>query len=137
MACRDYEEHHGRTNMKIAVLDDNVAVGEMLQDGLQLIGHTVSVFFSSSQFLAALSTPTTAQHPFDLIIVDLLLSEGISGVEVIAQARRTFPDLPAILISAGSSWDIEAARRAMPDIKVLRKPFRLITLLTMVKELSN
>ena len=123
--------------MKIAVLDDNVAVGEMLQDGLQLLGHTVGVFFSPSQFLTALSTQSTAQPPFDLIIIDLFLSEGMSGVDVIAQARKSFPDLPAILISAGSSWDIEAARRAMPGIKVLRKPFSITALLTLVKELSK
>lgn len=122
--------------MKIGVLDDNVAVGEMLQAGLQLAGHTVSVYFSPAKFLADICAPTTTLPPFDLIIVDLLLAEEISGIEVINQVRKTFPDLPVILISAGSSWEIEAARRALPGIGVLRKPFRLTTLLSMVKKRS-
>lgn len=123
--------------MKIAVLDDNAAVGQMLQDALHLVRHTVSVFLSPSQFLAVLNRPHTAQPPFDLIIVDLLLSEGMSGLDVITRVRKTFPDLPAILITAGTSWDVEAARRSMPDIKILRKPFSLAALLNIVKELSG
>ena len=123
--------------MKIAVLDDNAAVGEMLQDALHLVRHTVSVFLSPSQFLAALSRASTVRSPFDLIIVDLFLSEGMSGIDAVNQARKTFPDLLAILITAGTSWDIEAARRAMPDIKILRKPFSLAALLNMVNELSR
>jgi len=126
--------------MRIAVLDDNVAIGEMLQNALELAGHTAVVYYSPSKFLAKIIESTTASIPFDLLIVDLLLEvleEGLSGVEVIHRAWNSFPDLPVILISAGSSWQIEAARRALPSVKVLRKPFSLATLLAMVKELST
>jgi CheY-like chemotaxis protein len=78
-----------------------------------------------------------AAAPFDLIIVDLLLSERTSGVEVIHQVRNIFPDLPAILISAGSSLEVEAASIALPGVRVLRKPFRIAALLTMLKELTT
>jgi DNA-binding response OmpR family regulator len=123
--------------LRIAVLDDNLSIGEMLQVGLELDGHTVVVHFNPSKFLATLMEPTTASTPFDLLIIDLCLSEGISGVEVIHQVWNDFPDLPVILISAGSSWQIEAARNALPGVRVLRKPFSLLTLMAMVKELSN
>jgi len=123
--------------MRIAVLDDNADIGEMLQQALELAGHTVVVYYSPSKLLAKIIEPTTASIPFDLLIVDLLLEEGMSGVEVIHRAWHSFPDLPVILISTGSSWQIEAARRALPSVKVLRKPFSLSTLLAMVKELST
>ena len=123
--------------MQIAVLDDNVDVGEMVKEGLQLAGHTVRVYFSPSKFLADIRDSTTALTSLDLLIVDLDLAEGISGVEVITQVRTTFPNLPVIFISAGSFREIEAARRAVPGIEVLRKPFMLRTLLTMVKKRSK
>ncbi len=123
--------------MRIAVLDDNVAISEMLQHALELAGHTVVVYYNPSKFLAKIIEPTTASIPFDLLIVDLLLEEGMSGVEVIHRAGNSFPDLSVILISTGSSWQIEAARRALPSVKVLRKPFSLATLLALVKELST
>ena len=123
--------------MRIAVLDDNLGIGEMLQTGLGLYGYTVVTYSKPSEFLASLMEPTSASTPPGLLIVDLFLSEGISGVEVIRQVWNAFPDLPVILISAGGFWQIEPARRALPGVRVLQKPFSLPTLLAMVKELST
>jgi len=132
-------EYGGRYDVKIAVLDDNLTIGEMLQQGLELAGHTVVLYSSPSKFLTDINAKEAkmAAAPFDLMIVDLLLSERTSGLEVIHQVRNIFPDLPAILISAGSSLEVEAARRALPGVRVLRKPFRIAALLTMMKELST
>jgi two-component system, OmpR family, response regulator len=125
--------------VKIAVLDDNPAISEMLQLSLELAGHTVIAYTSPSKFLADINAQVSAiaSAPFDLIIVDLLLPERISGVEVIHRVRKVFPDLPVILISAGSSQEIEAARKALPTVIVLRKPFKMATLLAMIQELST
>jgi len=123
--------------MRVAVLDENRSVGEMLQQYLELEGHTVVVYYSPSKFLANIIEPTTASTSFDMLIVDLFLSEGISGGEVVHQVRNTFPDLPVILILAGSIWEIEATRRALPTVRVLRKPFSMATLLAMIQELKH
>ena len=123
--------------MRIGVLEDNIFIGEMLQHGLQLEGHTVVVYYCPTEFLAHMSEPTIASTSFDLIIVDLFFSEGISGGEVIHHVRRILPDLPAIFIAVGSSWQIEAARRALPTVRVLQKPFRMAALLATMKELST
>ena len=127
--------------MRIAVLDDNQCIGEMLQHYLELEGHTVVVYCRPSKFLANIIEPTTASIPFDLMIVDLFLSEGISegisGGEVIHQVRKIFPDLPVILISAASAREIEAAKRGLPTVRVLQKPFSLASLLALIQELKH
>ena len=123
--------------MRIGILEDNIFIGEMLQQGLQLEGHTVVVYYSPTEFLAQISEPTIASTSFDLIIVDLFFSEGISGGEVIHHVRRILPELPTIFIAVGSSWQIEAARRALPTVRVLRKPFSMTILLAMIQELQN
>ena len=121
--------------MRIAVLEDDITIGEMLQDGLKLEGHTVVVYYSPIEFLAKIIEPANASISFDLIIVDLFISEGISGAEVIHQVRHTFPNLPVIFIAAGSSSQIEDARRAMPTVRILQKPFSMTTLIAMIREL--
>lgn len=122
--------------VKIAVLDDNLAIGEMLQQGLGLAGHTIFVYSYPSQFFTALyaEQAKTLSAPFDAILVDLQLGEGFSGVEVTRQVRSVFPDLLLVLISAGASWEIEAVRKALPTLKVLRKPFKIATLLAWIQE---
>jgi DNA-binding response OmpR family regulator len=49
--------------MRIVVLHDNVAIGEMLQHALELAGYTVVVYYSPSKFLAKIIEPTTASIP--------------------------------------------------------------------------
>jgi CheY-like chemotaxis protein len=142
--------------MKIAVLDDNPDMGEMLKQGLELAGHTAVVYSSPSEFLTDISVMSYQSlgnddqqegvkaspdrirtgPPFDLILVDLLLSEGFSGVQVIQQVWNIFPNLPAILISASASWDIEGASKALPNVEILRKPFTLAALWAITKKLN-
>jgi len=61
----------------------------------------------------------------------------MSGGEVVQRVRKTFPALPAVLIVEGSSWEIDAARRDLPGIEVIRKPFKLTMLLSLLKKLAN
>lgn len=79
----------------------------------------VVVYSSPSTFFTDINAeePKTASAPFDLIIVDLLLPERNSGVEVIHQVKNILPDLPVILISAGNYWVSEAARKASPTVR--------------------
>jgi DNA-binding response OmpR family regulator len=143
--------------MKIAVLDDNLDMGEMLKQGLELAGHTVVVYSSPSAFLAnfnaipyqslgnddqqegvkASPDQIWSSPPFDLIMIDLFLSEGFSGVQVIQQVWNTFPNLPAILTSAATSWEVEAARKALPTVVILRKPFTMAALWAITKEITR
>ena len=124
--------------MKIAVLDDNLIIGEMLQQALELAGYNVVVYSSPSAFFTDINAKEAkpASTPLDLMIIDLILLEGSSGVEVIHQVRNIFSNLPIILISEGSSWELEAATRTLPLVRILRKPFKMATLLSTVKELA-
>jgi DNA-binding response OmpR family regulator len=121
--------------MNIAVLEDHPDIGEMLQHGLGLAGHSVVVYERSAPFFAALLAP--APTPFDCLIVDLPLMEGIPASELIQRVRKTLPALPVILIVEGSSWEIEAARRVLPGIELLQKPFKLTTLLSLLGKLAT
>jgi DNA-binding response OmpR family regulator len=67
--------------MNIAVLEENPDIGDMLQHGLELAGYSVVVYSRTAPFFAALLAPPSA--PLDCLIVDLPLSEGMSGGEIV------------------------------------------------------
>jgi len=61
------------------------------------------------------------ERPFDLLLTDLTMP-GESGLQLIERARRTHPDLRALVITGLLSTDELRSARAL-GIPILRKPF--------------
>ena len=99
----------------------------MLKEMLETGGHTVSAYFDGAETLAAfhLEEQTALLSPFDILLVDLILSGDIDGEQVIHQVSMTYPDLPIVIISAVTASHLEAVIKRFPGVKVLRKPFKL------------
>ena len=117
--------------MRIGILEDNAMICDMLQATLELAGHQVSVYTQPTKFLAA-AVPTgvsITSVPFDGFIIDLILSEQPSGLQVIHSLRLAHAELPILVISADSQTHIYAALEDVPDIKAFRKPFKITELL--------
>src|SRR5579863_1759917 len=113
--------------MKIGVLEDDPMICNVLTEILELDHHAVSIFRRGWDILYATFFEEVAVNPlpFDVLLVDLLLEGEISGVQVIAQMHRSFPNLPVIVISAVSSNDLENVQRMYPHVQVIRKPFSI------------
>jgi DNA-binding response OmpR family regulator len=121
--------------LRIGLLEDNAGICDMLQEALTLAGHHVSIYSKPTTFLAAVipkHAPTTPAS-FDLLIIDLLLPETISGLQVIHSVKMLYPDLPVIVISAASHFYIVAALEALPGVKAFRKPFKVSDLLAAIQ----
>jgi DNA-binding response OmpR family regulator len=122
--------------MRIGILEDSPSICDMLQVALELAGHRVSVYYKSSTFLATVIPPEhaqTTQASFDLLIIDLVLPEAISGLQVVHYVKMAYPDLPILLISAASRLRIEAALEDLPGVNALRKPFKVSDLLAAIQ----
>jgi len=117
--------------MRIGLLEDNPSICDMLQEALELAGHHVSFYDKPTSLLATITQERlpSSSTGFDLLIIDLLLPETISGLQVIHYVKKLYPDLPVILISAASRVQIEAALEDVPDVQAFRKPFKISDLL--------
>lgn len=113
--------------MRIGLLEDDLAICEMMQEMLQTNRHIVSAYQDGSDFLAALQLeePTAIPPPFDILFVDLILSGDITGEHVIHQVRMMYPHLPIVVISAVAASHLEAVTKRYPGVRALQKPFRL------------
>ena len=113
---------------RIAVIDDEPIIGREIKRGLaKEPRYEVETFLDGESALQRL-----LQAGFDLLLCDLRLP-GISGLEVLQEARKRLPHCEVILITAHSSVDsaIEAIRAGA--FHYVTKPVKLSELRLLVK----
>ena len=124
--------------MQIGLLEDDVAIQEMLRLVLEDENYTIVIYPTAEACLKALLTDERKQGsvPIDLLIVDLRLPRAVSGMEIIRQLRDdpSYSSLPIILTTATSFVDLEDL--SVLHVNFLEKPFDIDKLLKMIGELT-
>jgi CheY-like chemotaxis protein len=108
------------TGGRILVVEDNPLVGQMACSMLSSMGYSPVVVIDASAAIAEMERP----DPISLLLTDILLPGGMTGIDLARQARRRWPDLPILFMSGFADPSL------VPDdfgtnTKLLRKPFRL------------
>jgi len=123
--------------MHIGLLEDDIAIQEMLRLVLQDEGYTVTVYPNADACLNAFFTPPQEQKtdPIDLLIVDWRLSGSAPGTEVIRRLRKdsSFDSLPIILTTAATFSNTNELRKL--HVSLLEKPFAVDEVVNMIKDL--
>ncbi|SOE70047.1 PAS domain S-box-containing protein [Burkholderia sp. D7] len=110
---------------RILVIEDDVDVRTFLVDCLKMLGYTVTEASHGRAGLDRLQTDDP-----DLLMVDFAMP-GTNGLEVIAEAKRSRPQLPVIL--ATGYTDVDVSKDRVDGYSVLRKPFQIGDLARTVK----
>ena len=108
------------TGERILVVEDNPLVGAMASTMLSSIGYSPVVVVNASAAIAELERP----DPIALLLTDIVLPGGSTGVDLARQARRRWPKLP-ILFMSGFTDPSLIPEDFRADTKLLTKPFRL------------
>ena len=108
--------------MRVGLLEDDIAIQEMLLLVLQDEGYTVTNYPSADACLQALLS-SQEPSPIDLLIVDWRLNGSIPGTEVIQQIRQQpqLQTLPIILTTAAAFGDTDELQKQ--HVAFLEKPF--------------
>jgi CheY-like chemotaxis protein len=102
----------------VLVTDDDTTCRDSIQKTLEREGHTVEGVPDVDRALEAL-----ARRHFDLIVCDYQMP-GKTGLEFLAELKRTKSTIPMILISAFTDSETEATARRLGVEDLLKKPFR-------------
>jgi two-component system, NtrC family, sensor kinase len=110
-----------RVGKTILVVEDNGAVADVCKSFLDDLGYAVQ-FVSSPH--AALAFLRGSEH-VDIVLSDVLMPGGMSGLDLARESRRLRPTLPVVLMTGFNSSASDVAREGF---HVLRKPFDMATL---------
>jgi two-component system OmpR family response regulator len=106
----------------IAVIDDDIHIGNLLEEVLRGAGYNVVRAYSGTEAVMLLS-----RHRVELVLLDLMLP-GLSGEEVLARTRG----IPVIVVSAKADVQDKVKLLLGGAVDYMTKPFNTDELLARV-----
>jgi len=108
---------------RILVIDDETPIRSMLRDVLEQDSHEVKEACNGKEAFSIFR-----ESEFDLIITDLVMPEK-SGIDLIMELKKEFPDIKVIAISGGGGitgrFDYLPIAKLIGAKAILNKPFHM------------
>ena len=116
-------------HIRVALIDDERAVLDALQQYLAREGVNASCFQAAKEFLAALDRG----EPFDCIVSDVRMP-GMSGLDLMQHLNRRGTGRPVILITGHGDVDMAVGAIKNGAFDFIEKPFDEARLLTSIRQ---
>ncbi len=116
--------------MRILLVEDDLLLGEGIQDGLVDAGFVVDWLHDGEAGRSALQT----EQSFDLVVLDIAMPR-MNGLELLAWIRRHLGDLPVLLLTARDSIEDRIKGLDAGADDYLIKPFALGELIARIHAL--
>lgn len=106
------------------IVDDDASIRFVLERALKRAHVPAQCFDSPGAVLAALADPQRHGHPLALLS-DIRMPDvsGMSGLDLLEQVHRSFPQLPVIIMTAFSDLDSAVSAFQRGAFEYLPKPF--------------
>ncbi|GEM_PF-6974220 len=118
-----------RTNVRVAILDDDVVVASSVRDALAAEGFSAQAFFESEQVQSAIDA-------FDVFIVDFFLTGQQTATGLIRAIRAAKPDTLILVLTgrAREGFDDEIAQQIrLYNVQVHEKPAQMRYLISAIE----
>lgn len=108
---------------RILLVDDNEDLLDVTSTMLTGLGYQVSSARNGAEALEILRSG----QPFELLLSDIVMPNGMNGVELAREAKRLREDIK-ILLTSGYAEDVLERHNAVGEFEIIDKPFRLADL---------
>ena len=112
---------------RILVVEDDRGIATMLDRGLRLGGHLVTLATGMGEARAA-----WVAGRFDVVLLDVMLPDG-DGIELLAERRAAGDDVPAVLLTAREEDELRERADRAGATAYLPKPFAYADLLALIE----
>jgi len=110
---------------RVLVMDDDPLLQECAGELLQELGYDVDVVSDGQEAVELYKREARLQRPFDVVILDLLVRDGMGGKDAIKRLLEIDPHVNAIVSSGYSSDTVMANPQKYGFSAVLNKPFTM------------
>ena len=121
-------DERGDAMIRILLAEDDTVMREYLTRALERSGYSVAAVDRGTAAL-----PLLEAESFDLLLTDIVMPE-MDGIELARLAGEMAPDMRVMFITGFAAVTLKAGR-AMPNARVLSKPFHLRDLVLEVDRL--
>jgi CheY-like chemotaxis protein len=113
----------------VLLVDDEFAIRSLVGEMLRGLGHTVLEAEDARDALQQLQTNAS----IDYLFTDIIMPNGINGLELLAEARSIRPGLPALLASGYPRDVLRNIAQLQDDVLFLQKPYTIAKLQAHIK----
>ena len=116
--------------IRILLAEDDQVMREYLTRALERAGYAVAAVDRGTAAIPLLET-----EPFDLLLTDIVMPE-MDGIELAQKAQEIAPGMRVMFITGFAAVTLKAGS-AMPNARILSKPFHLRDLVMEVDRLFD
>jgi len=122
---------------KILLMDDEQIILDVTQEVLGFLGYEVRFARDGKAAIELYRQEKEAGAPFDLVILDLSVPEGMGGREAIAQFRAYDPAVKAVVSSGYSNDPAVQDFASYGFADKLSKPYKINDMKTILERLIH
>ena len=119
---------------RVLVMDDDPAIRDLLSRILSLSGYSVALTRDGREALSVYEEARNNSHPFDAVIMDLTIPDGMGGKDAMEQLLKIDPQCRVIVCSGYSNDPVMAHFQKYGFRASLPKPFTGADLLKVLTE---
>ncbi|NOQ22466.1 MAG: PAS domain S-box protein [Candidatus Aegiribacteria sp.] len=120
---------------KILVMDDHELVRETVMTMLKRLGYKVDSATDGNEAIEKYRTGINASEPYNAVILDLTVPNGMGGLETMKELRKIDPDVTAIVSSGYSNAPVIADYSTYGFAGVMMKPYSISQLSDLLRDI--
>lgn len=119
---------------RILLMEDDIFLRDVTGRMLKKAGYDVETAGDGAEAVELFRSERDAGRPFDVVILDLTVSDGMGGSDAIEKIRGVDPDIKAIVSSGHAGSTVLFRFREYGFHGVLRKPYEMNELIETVRQ---